>query len=327
MSEHARSSVASSPGSAKLFDSHSYVLVTAARDEALFIEETIRSVVGQTVRPLKWVIVSDGSTDGTDDIVRNHAAAHPWIQLVRMPDRAMRHFAGKALAFKAGVDALADVPYAAIGNVDADISFDRHYFAYLLRKLAANPALGVVGTRFTDATLDYDYRFVNIDHVSGPCQLFRRVCFEDIGGYVPSALGGVDHIAVVTARMKGWQTRTFLGQVFVHNRAMGSQDRSILAARFRTGAKDYALGGHPLWQICRTVYQMRQKPYFSGATMLMAGYITARVLRIRRPVTPEVVQFHRHEQMQRLKKFVASAAAQAANTLTSVLVPRPAGHR
>src|ERR1051325_11494894 len=119
MSEHARSSVASSPGSAKLSDSHSYVLVTAARDEALFIEETIRSVVGQTVRPLKWVIVSDGSTDGTDDIVRNHAAAHPWIQLVRRPDRAMRHWAGKPLAVRAGVDALADVPYAARASTPA----------------------------------------------------------------------------------------------------------------------------------------------------------------------------------------------------------------
>lgn len=314
-------------GSAKSSESHSYVLVTAARDEAQFIEETIASVIRQTVRPVKWVIVSDGSTDGTDDIVSRFTAAHPWIQLVRMQERPMRHFAGKALAFKAGVAALADIPYAAIGNLDADVSFDEHYFAYLLRKMAANPALGVVGTRFIDATIDYDYRFVNIDHVSGPCQLFRRACFEDIGGYVESKLGGIDHIAVVTARMKGWQTRTFLGQVYLHNRPMGSHDRSILAARFRTGAKDYVLGGHPLWQVCRTVYQMGQKPYFSGAMMLLSGYVTARVLRVPTPVSPEIVAFHRQEQMQRLRRFASVRIAQAVHTLTSVLVPKPAGHR
>src|SRR5579862_7463392 len=116
-----------------------YVLITPARNEAQFIEETIKSVVAQTVRPLKWVIVSDGSTDATDDIVNRYAADNPWIDLVRMPERSERHFAGKVHAFNAGHDRLRDLQYEVIGSLDADISFDHDYFSFLLQKLAESP--------------------------------------------------------------------------------------------------------------------------------------------------------------------------------------------
>src|SRR5271166_5699577 len=105
-----------------------YVLITAARNEAQFIELTIKSVVSQTVRPRKWVIVSDGSTDGTDDIVSKYAAEYPWIELVRMPERRERHFAGKVHAFSAGYAKVRDLDYDVIGNLDADITFDEGYF-------------------------------------------------------------------------------------------------------------------------------------------------------------------------------------------------------
>src|SRR5271157_3606003 len=112
-----------------------YVLITAARDEAEFIERTIRSVVSQAVRPLKWVIVSDGSTDGTDDIVSKYAAEYPWIELVRMPERRDRHFAGKVHAFNAGYGRVTDLEYGVIGNLDGDVSFDdEEFFSSLLWK-------------------------------------------------------------------------------------------------------------------------------------------------------------------------------------------------
>ena len=127
-----------------------YVLITPARNEAEFIELTIQSVVAQTVRPLKWVIVSDGSTDGTDDLVRKYQAENPWIELVRMPERRERHFAGKVHAFNAGYERVKGLPYDVVGSLDGDLSFDPEYFAYLLGKLAENSELGLVGTPFRD---------------------------------------------------------------------------------------------------------------------------------------------------------------------------------
>jgi len=284
----------------------SYVLITPARNEVEFIELTLRSMVSQSVPPVKWVIVSDGSTDGTDEIVNRYVTTHPWIELLRMPERRERHFAGKVHAFNAGYDRVKNLQYDVIGSMDADISFDENYFSFLLGKLAENPELGLVGTPFKDDST-YDYRFVSIEHVSGACQLFRRECFEEIGGYVPVKSGGIDHIAVLTARMKGWKTRTFTDKVCLHHRKMGSAERGALETKFRVGALDYALGGHPAWELFRAVYQMTRKPYVIGGVTLFAGYVFALVRREERPVSPELVTFRRHEQMRRLRKFLAGS--------------------
>ena len=292
-----------------------YVLITPARNEARFIELTIQSVIRQSVRPVKWVIVSDGSTDDTDAIVRRYVSTHPWIELIRMPERDERHFAGKVHAFNAGLARVKDVEYDVLANLDADISFDENYFAFLLGKLASNPALGVVGTPFKDSSM-YDYRFVSIEHVSGACQLFRRECFEDIGGYVPVKCGGVDHIAVITARMKGWKTRTFTEMICHHHRTIGSAQHRELMARFKVGQLDYALGGHPVWEVFRTAYQMTKRPYLAGGLMVMAGYISASLKREVRPVSGELVAFRRREQMQRLRQlFVNIAVGRRATSL------------
>jgi glycosyltransferase involved in cell wall biosynthesis len=282
-----------------------YVLVTPARNEAQFIELTITSVIAQTVRPARWIIVSDGSSDGTDDIVSRYSALHTWIELVRLPARRERHFAGKVYAFNAGRARLHDVPYDIIGSLDADVSFDEDYFAFLLRKLNDDPALGLVGTPFKEGGTTYDYRFVSIEHVSGACQLFRRECFEDIGGYVPVRRGGIDHIAVLSARMKGWKTRTFTDKACLHHRGIGSAQHGAVMTRFRDGVTDYALGGHPLWELFRTIYQMTKKPRVIGGVMLGAGYIWASVRQVERPIPPELVQFRRREQMRRLRQFLA----------------------
>jgi biofilm PGA synthesis N-glycosyltransferase PgaC len=285
-------------------DRLAYVLVTPARNEVQFIERTIRSVIAQTVRPTAWIIVSDGSTDGTDDLVRRYADAHPFIDLVRMPERRERHFAGKVHAFNAGYARLRDRAWDVIGSLDADISFDAaDYFEFLLGRLAADPALGVIGTPFQGRSM-YDYRFVSLQHVSGACQVFRRACFEAIGGYIPVKTGGVDHIAVLTARMAGWKTRTFTERVCRHHREMGAAQYGACRARFRVGVLDYMLGGHPLWELCRTAYQMTRPPRVIGGLAVLAGYTSALLRGVRRPVSPELVAFRRREQMQRLWAFL-----------------------
>jgi len=282
-----------------------YVIVTPARNEAQFIELAIKSVIEQTKRPLKWVIVSDGSTDGTDDIVRKYAAEYSWIELVRMPERQERDFAGKVYSFDAGYKCTRDLKYDVIVSLDADISFGEDYFAYLLQKLTSDPGLGLVGTPFKEGSnITYDYRFVNIEHVSGACQVFRRRCFEEIGGYKPVKSGCIDHIAVVSARMKGWKTRTFTERVCFHHRAMGTAQQNVVAARFKGGRKDYLIGNHPVWELSRVAYQLSRRPIIIGGLMLACGYAWAMIRREQRPVSRELVAFVRREQIGRLKSFL-----------------------
>jgi poly-beta-1,6-N-acetyl-D-glucosamine synthase len=281
-----------------------YVIITPARNEAEFIELTLKSVIAQTILPLKWVIVSDGSTDGTDAIVHKYTADNPWIELLRMPERAERNFAAKVYAFNAGYARVKDLKPEIVGNLDADVSIEPDHFQYLLGKFADDPALGVWGSPFREGSRQYDYRFSNIENVWGGCQLFRRECFEAIGGYVPVKGGCIDHIAVVSARMKGWKTRTFTDKVCIHHRVMGTAQQGALKARFRMGAKDYSVGNHPVWELSRTVYQMTNPPFVAGGFALAAGYIWSSLRRAEMPISREVAAFTRREQMQRLKKFV-----------------------
>ncbi len=281
-----------------------YVIITPARNEAAFIELTIRSMVAQTVPPLKWVVVSDGSTDGTDEIVRSYAGKHSWIELLRLPERAERHFGGKAKAFQEGYALVRDLPFEVVGNLDADISFGENYFEFLLGKFAGEPRLGVAGTPFREGTRQYDYRFTSIEHVSGACQLFRRACFDAVGGYRQIRGGGIDWVAVTTARMIGWKTRTFTEQTCLHHRTIGTGMGSRLAAQFRFGRQDYYLGGHPLWQVFRSVYQMRNAPVVLGGSLLFAGYFWAMLSGVEKAVPKDLERFRRTEQMQRLRSFL-----------------------
>jgi poly-beta-1,6-N-acetyl-D-glucosamine synthase len=280
-----------------------YALITAARNEEALIEKTIRSVISQTVSPEKWIIVSDGSTDKTDDIVKAYAKDYIWIELLRMPGHRAHTFSAQATCFNAGYEKMKQVDYDIIGNLDADISFeeDRDYFEYLLNKFEEDPRLGAAGTPFVEGSKQYDYRFTNINHVSGACQLFRRECFEKVGGYIPIKGGGYDWIAVTTIRMNGWKTRTFTDKRCLHHRKMHTGGGRQYAGWFKHGGKDYYLGSHPIWQIFRSFYQMSNKPYVVGGLFLLLGYIWAFITCVKKPVSRELIAFNRKEQMQRLK--------------------------
>lgn len=288
-----------------------YVLITPARNEAQYIELTIRSVVAQTIRPQRWVIVSDGSTDGTDEIVSKYAVEYPWIELVRMPERSERNFAGKAHAFNTGYAKVAAIDYDVIGNLDADVSFEPDHFEFLVAKYAEDPRLGVAGSPFREGNYQYDYRFTSTDNVWGGCQLFRRECFEMIGGYLPMKGGGIDLVAVVTARMKGWQTRTYPDRVCIHHRKMNSAMNKGLKLKFKWGQSDYRLGSHPAWQFFRCLYQMKNPPYIAGGLLTLAGYYSALITRRPRSVSAEFIEFRGKEQMERLKGFFISSPSVA----------------
>jgi len=285
-----------------------YVLVTPSRNEAAFIEKTLESVVRQTVLPEKWVIVNDGSTDETGAVAAKYAEKYPWIEVVNLPVRRERNFAAKVNAFNAGQERVKNLNYELIGNLDSDVSLDEDHFEFLLLKFKDDARLGVAGTVFKEES-GYNSGTDSSEgqlHVSGQCQLFRRQCFEEIGGYFANKAGGIDWIAVTTARMKGWKTRSFREKSFFHHRHLGTAERSIVSAAFSYGEKDYFLGGHPVWELFRVGFRMLKRPYFIEGFALGLGYGWAALRRLPRPISRELMVFHRREQMRKLKAIFRS---------------------
>jgi len=284
-----------------------YVLVTPAHNEEAFIEKTIQSVIQQTVLPLKWVIVDDGSTDKTREIISRYLDNNPWMELVELPQRRDRSFAAKVTAFNAGYEKVKNLRFDVIGNMDADISFGPDHLEFLVQKFAEDPTLGVAGTVFREDGYNSETdSFEGRKHVSGQCQLFRKQCWDEIGGYIPHRAGGIDWMAVVTARMKGWKTESFRERFFFHHRHLGTAERSVLASSFSYGEKDYYLGGHPVWEMFRVAYRTTKPPYIVDGMALGLGYCWAFVRRTPRPVSDELMAFHRKEQMEKLKSILKS---------------------
>lgn len=287
-----------------------YILITSARNESAFIQRTLDSVVAQTQRPERWVVIDDGSSDNTAEIVEGYIQKYPWISLIRNPKREGRNFAAKANAVNAALAKVQaeNIAFNVLGNLDADVSFDPDYMEFLMRKFIADPKLGVAGTPFTqeggyDSTKD---SFEGENFVAGPIQLFRRECFREVGGYVASPAGGVDWIAVMTAKMKGWTARSFAEKRFHHYRLMGTAEKSPVNSLFHYGQKDYYLGGSPVWQMFRVTYRLLKKPYIIGGLALLSGYVWAALKRVKRPITPELVRYNRAEQMFKLKNIFRS---------------------
>jgi len=285
-----------------------YVLISPARNEEKNIEKTIQSMINQTHLPLKWVIVNDGSTDSTASIINRYLPKYGWIEMIEMPTRRDRSFAAKVNGFNAGYERVKHVNYEVIGNLDADLSFEKDYLEFLMGKFAEDSSLGVAGTIFKEEggySSDTD-SFEGQTHVAGGCQLFRRKCFEQVGGYIPNKAGGIDWIAVTTARMRGWKTRSYREKWFFHHRSLGTAERSILASGFSYGEKDYYLGGHPVWELFRVFYKMTKQPYVIGGAVLGLGYLWALLRRTPRPVSDDLMKFHRREQMVKLRTILKS---------------------
>lgn len=302
-----------------------YVLVTPARNEGRFIEDTIHSVAQQTVLPSRWVIVNDGSTDETGVIAARCAARYDWITVVDLPVREGRDFAAKVNAFRAGQQRLSSVEYEVIGNLDADVTLDHDHFAFLMNKFEEDPDLGVAGTVFRE----HQYNsatdsFEGQTYVSGQCQMFRRKCWEEIGGYFPSRAGGVDWIAVTTARMMGWKTQSFREKWFFHHRPLGTATVGSVRKGHAYGKKDYYMGGHPLWEVFRCTYQMRKHPYVMGGMALLAGYLSCVLAREPRVVSGDLMRFHRREQMAKLRAILlALLSFRRVDGFTLLPVTRP----
>jgi len=218
-------------------------------------------------------VVNDGSTDRTDEIVERYARNHSLIQPVRAGEKSERNCSSKVKAFKAGYGLLGDTKYDYIGNLDADVSFGPEYFEQVLKRFEENAELGI-GGGIIQELIDGEYvtQTISLNSVAGAVQLFRRHCYEDIGGYIPIKEGGIDAAAEIMARMRGWKTQTFPELKVLHHRRVAIGKGNILSMRFRTGRTNRLLGYHPLFQMLSSLYRIKQRPYLLGSLLILSGY-------------------------------------------------------
>ena len=282
-----------------------YVLITAARNEADYIEPTIESVRAQTYPPDRWIIISDGSTDRTNEIIRKHAASADFIEPLIIPPHNERSFGAKARAINTAYRHLADSSCHIVGILDADITFEPDYYEQLLPEFDKNPRLGITGGFVLDIINGQIVRralSVNWS-VRGPVQTFRRTCFEEIGGYLSLKYGGIDAIAETMARKNGWQVRTIINIYAKHHRPTGTETQSFVKAHFKVGKQNYVNGYSPLFMLLRTLKRIPKKPVISGAMAMLAGYTASWIRHEPFEVPEDVIRYLRHEQKQRLLKL------------------------
>ena len=281
-----------------------YLIVTAAYNEEAHIEKVIRSVVAQTIPPSRWIIVSDGSTDATDELVEAYAKDHAFILPVRIAETHARNFAAQVAAINLGIARASDLDYDFVGNLDADVSFQHDYFERLLGKFAQDRSLGLAGGWICEAnTRVFHPRPTNSSRsVAHAVQLFRRECFQQCGGYVPLPYGGPDWLAELRCRMEGWTVRSF-PELRVHHHRPTSSAGGRLRGWFRQGLMDHSFGSHPAFEAVKLIRRLRCRPYVIGALARFYGFLWAASQGYPRAVSTDVVRFLRKEQTTRLLRL------------------------
>jgi len=282
-----------------------YILITAAKNEELFIEKTIQSVLNQTIKPERWIIVSDGSTDQTDLIVKQYSDNYKFIDLISFPPKKERNFSSKVIALNEALRKIGAMKYDFIGNLDADITLEKSYYEKVFRTFRANQWLGVAGGIILDCVGDKVYpQNISLNTVAGAIQVFRKQCFENIGNYVPFKYGGEDAYMETMARMNGWEVLTLTELKVLHHRPTGTGMGSLSKANLRSGKMFFTLGYSPFFLFVRCLYRIFDKPLLIGSILNIIGYFSAFVKNEKCPAGDAFIQYVRIEQKARLKSFL-----------------------
>jgi glycosyltransferase involved in cell wall biosynthesis len=262
---------AGSPGG----DKYRYVLISPCRDEARYMRETLESVVSQSIRPAKWIIVDDGSTDSTPQILAEYQARHDWIELVTRRDRGARAVGpGVIDAFYAGYDTIGVVEYDYLCKLDLDLRLPRRYFEILMRRMAENPRIATCsGKPYLEehgSIIDEGY---GDDTSVGQSKFYRVSCFRAIGGFVREVMW--DGIDCHRCRMNGWIACSWDDPElrFIHLRPMGSSQQNIFRGRMRHGYGQYFMGTGFIYMTASALYRMNKKPYVIGSIAMLWGYV------------------------------------------------------
>ena len=290
----------------------SYILISPCRDEADYMRRTLDSVVAQSVTPAKWIIVDDGSTDATPEILSEYAAQHDWIQVVTKPNRGARAVGpGVIEAFYFGVEQVGLSDYDFSCKLDLDLDLPPRYFEILMERMNANPRIGTCsGKPYVRRGAELVSERRGDEMSVGMTKFYRRACFEDIGGYVREVMW--DAIDCHKARQKGWIAVSWDDPElrFEHLRPMGSSQTSIYHGRRRHGFGQYFMGSDPLFFAATCVFRMAEPPYVLGGLAMAQGYIASWLRGDRQLDDPELRKFIRAYQRRALFKGKSRAVAE-----------------
>ena len=280
------------------------IVVTPAKNEAVYLPVTIASMLKQSVLPSEWIIVDDGSTDGTGEIARSAAAAHPWITVTRRdsdPGRRVGLATVHAIQIALAQTRVVDFDYLCV--IDADVDLPPAYFASLLSEFDRQSALGIAAGQIYERGLGGKLQPMRgaPEATAGAVKCWRRRCFEEIGGVIDEA--GWDGIDQYQAALHGWSTRTFDGEGFrvLHLRPVGSSHKGVLHGRLRRGRSGYHMGSHPLWMLASSLFHLSDPPILLGSLFTLWGYFQAQCKGVPRIDNGRLIAFIRARQLAILR--------------------------
>jgi len=284
-----------------------YVLITPAYNEEEHIEKMIKSVIVQTILPEKWLILNDGSTDKTDEIIKQYKSQYDFITSLRLKrEDIFSYYSRRTHVVLLGYEKIRNLEFDFLGILDADISLEPKYYENIFTEFDQNPKLGIAGGTYVNKVGKHIRKVIkDPDHISTPggLQVFRRECYEDIGGYFILRYGGDDSLANIMARMNGWETRYFPQYQAIHYRPTGtSRGTNIFIAKWRDGRIDYTLGTHPMFALGKSLRRIfLERPFVLASIARLAGFLSGYyLLGNKREVPDEVISYVQKEQMRRL---------------------------
>jgi poly-beta-1,6-N-acetyl-D-glucosamine synthase len=289
-----------------------FVIISPARNEEAFIEDTIKSVVGQSVKPLEWIIVNDGSTDATRTIIEKYTGYYEWIKLVNMEDRGFYYpGTGVVNVIKKGFENISVNNWDFLVKLDCDITIEPEYFERIFTEFDKNPELGIAsGAIYLVEDNIVRKEKSQSDHPWGASKIYRKKCFQDIGGW--KAIPGWDLADLLSAQMKGWVTRCFDEYKIFHYRGTGTRRAGLTKGRFLLGRFHYRYGYSPGYTFLKSMYWLGEKPYIIGGISIFLGYIVAALRQEKKLFEKDMRLFlrqkHKSYLKQKMKNLIGAKA-------------------
>ena len=283
-----------------------YVVITPVKDEERYVELTLRSVTNQTLKPILWVLVDDGSKDRTPEIIRSYANSRPFIRILSHPQSGERRLAfGEVRAFNWGLDFIGSVDYDFIVKLDCDLSFDSDYFQQLLERFQQDERLGIASGIYLERNNTGDWKEIVMPfyHAAGASKVIRRACFKDIGGFIPAP--GWDTVDEIKAMTRGWTTTHFSELRMMHHKREGSSIGAVNTGVMQ-GEAYYRTGGSKIFFVLKVFHRISVRPYFINAVALIWGYMRAMVKKKQLLVTETEAHYYKELLLGRLKKRIKS---------------------